>query len=509
MGKFLKNKTFKGSMTIGSGHSILTSNTPSIISNNQDKIEKLMANYFKWSKSSKESLTSFGFWGGDIDYNTYYPELPLSDLKPKDEEFIEPIFRLLSATIVSKNWNPTDFSKPGVLKASMNLLLGQTVNCDHETNIGNAIGSVSKVIWQEEYKDGDLIIPAGINGVLKIDGKANPRIARGILMEPPSIHSNSVTIQFLWDKSHPELEDSDFFDKLGTYDKDGNLICRVVTEVVRYLETSLVSHGADAFAQKIGEDGKIINPEFANRTWNSYGEYQADIRTHKYFYDLKSDFNHDNLKDDTQDININNLNGNKEELNEENLNQLSMNELELFLASLFGDGMLVLQEGKEITQAEVVSLIQDLVSKKSKLEEDVKNLTTEKVSLEDKVNKLTSMANLGTSYVKKLRESVINNFKKISGDKFDEKDPIYQMLISESTPILTLEGLNKGYEQRLEELFPLKCSKCGSRSFSRASSKEEKEEEETVESNSEVINTEEATRNILSRKNKYQAKSDK
>ena len=50
------------------------------------------------------------------------------------------------------------------------------------------------------------------------------------------------------------------------------MIRKVVTEVVRYLETSLVSHGADSFAQKIGEDGKIINPEFAKRTWTSFGE---------------------------------------------------------------------------------------------------------------------------------------------------------------------------------------------------------------------------------------------
>lgn len=108
---------------------------------------------------------SIWIWGGDIDYNTYYPNLDKSELTPKDEEFIEPMFRLLSETIVSKNWNPTDFGQNGVLKASMKLLLGQTVNCDHETNIGNAIGAVSQVMWQESYKDGSFTIPAGINGI--------------------------------------------------------------------------------------------------------------------------------------------------------------------------------------------------------------------------------------------------------------------------------------------------------------------------------------------------------
>ena len=93
-------------------------------------------------------------------------------------------------------------------------------------------------------------------------------------MDPPSIHSNSVTVQFKWDKSHPNMEDNEFYQKLGTYDSKGVMVRRIVTEVVRYLETSLVSHGADAFAQKIGDDGKIINPNFAKRTWASYEEYR-------------------------------------------------------------------------------------------------------------------------------------------------------------------------------------------------------------------------------------------
>lgn len=74
-------------------------------------------------------------------------------------------------------------------------------------------------------------------------------------MDPPSIHSNSVSVRFIWDKSHPNLDEDEFWNKLGTYDEKGNLICRVVKEIVSYYETSLVSHGADPFAQKIDEMG--------------------------------------------------------------------------------------------------------------------------------------------------------------------------------------------------------------------------------------------------------------
>ena len=167
MSKFTKkNKEHLDSMVIGQGHTIMAGYIPEAVG-----AQTFSENYYKWKNPTPDSIAQFGFWGGDIDYNTYYPNLDKSELTPKDEEFIEPMFRLLSETIVSKNWNPTDFGQNGVLKASMKMLLGQTVNCDHETNIGNAIGAVSQVMWQESYKDGSFTIPAGINGILKIDGK--------------------------------------------------------------------------------------------------------------------------------------------------------------------------------------------------------------------------------------------------------------------------------------------------------------------------------------------------
>ena len=48
------------------------------------------------------------------------------------------------------------------------------------------------------------------------------------MMDPPAIHSNSVTVRFSWEKSHPELTDQQFYDKIGSYDKDGKLIKRNV-----------------------------------------------------------------------------------------------------------------------------------------------------------------------------------------------------------------------------------------------------------------------------------------
>lgn len=466
MSKFTKkNKEHLDSMVIGQGHTIMAGYIPEAVG-----AQTFSENYYKWKNPTPDSIAQFGFWGGDIDYNTYYPNLDKSELTPKDEEFIEPMFRLLSETIVSKNWNPTDFGQNGVLKASMKMLLGQTVNCDHETNIGNAIGAVSQVMWQEFYKDGSFTIPAGINGILKIDGKANPRIARGILMEPPSIHSNSVTVQFKWDKSHPQMEDNEFYQKLGTYDSKGVMVRRIVTEIVRYLETSLVSHGADSFAQKIGSDGKIINPTFAKRTWASYEEYRDDKSKQYFFTDYKSDLTSYQEKDDTQgSFNDNDAKDNQS--NEKN----SMNELQKFLESLFGDNLLTLEEGKEMNQETVVACIQSLVSSRNELQTSVDNLTTEKNSLTEQVTNLNAevanlkeMATVGKNHIASLREDAVATYKKLMGDNADET--IVTMLNAETTGITTLVSLTKDYQARLEEKFPLTCSKCGSKDVNRASS---------------------------------------
>lgn len=480
MSKFQKNTSHLDSMVIGSGHTIMLGNVPDQVVGDNSHLLKLSDNILAWRGTSRETVEAYGFWGGDIDYNTYYPDLKLGDLHPKEGEFINPLFRLLSATIVSKNYNPTDFSIPGVLKASMPLLLGQTVNCDHSTDIGNAIGAVSKVTWQEAYKaENSFMIPAGINGVLKIDGKANPRIARGILMDPPSIHSNSVTVQFRWDKSHPEMDDRDFYEKLGTYDAKGNMIRRMVTEIVRYMETSLVSHGADSFAQKIGDNGHIINPTYAQRSWGSYKEYNEDKSKQYFFYDIKQDVDSYQEKTDDTHHSLNN--------NEDNSNQseIKMNkELQEFLEKLFGQNMLTLSEGKEASQEEAISLIQGLVSEKASLTEQVTNLTTEKTQLSEKVTNLEAQivslkpnAAIGETYIKSLRETAVANYKKMQGDKVDEKDPILVMLNAETTGATTLEALNKTYEQRLSELFPMKCNKCGSKDVGRASSIQENQDD--------------------------------
>ena len=97
MSKFTKkNKEHLDSMVIGQGHTIMAGYIPESVG-----AQAFSENYYKWKTPTPDTIAQFGFWGGDIDYNTYYPNLDKSELTPKDEEFIEPMFRLLSETIVS------------------------------------------------------------------------------------------------------------------------------------------------------------------------------------------------------------------------------------------------------------------------------------------------------------------------------------------------------------------------------------------------------------------------
>ena len=83
----------------------------------------------------------------------------------------------------------------------------------------------------------------------------------------------------------------------------------------------------DLHAQKIGEDGKIVNPEYAKRAWTSFSEYKDQTKHDVYFIDFKDDTNSFQEGNDTPGIN----NNNPVKSNSDNMNE----ELKQFLEILF------------------------------------------------------------------------------------------------------------------------------------------------------------------------------
>lgn len=456
---------FKGfpqvdSIVMGAGHSLMMGNKPQVIT--PEMVEK------KYSEE-KNSISSFGLFDNSTpNYATYYPDLKVEDLKPKDEEFIEPLFRMLSETIVHRQFNPIDFSKNGVLKKAMKLLIGQSVNIDHETAIGNAIGSVKEVQWQAAYETSDGIkVPAGINAVLKIDGKSNPRIARGIMMEPPSIHSNSVTVRFRWEKSHTELTDDEFYNKLGTFDDKGEMVRRIVTDIVAFSETSLVAHGADPFAQII-KDGKIHNPKFAE-IQDSFSALKLEAEGIQNFYlDYKEDII---LNSATESATLKNNNINQ--------NQLHMKDKLILLASVIG-----LAEGTEFTEENFSDVIKQSFEAKTKeatdataaqelaegkvttLETTVTELTQKNSDLETKVTELTTDATVGKASLGEARTEATRLYKLSVGE--DKADAAILAVI-EHANYETAKSFLKQYQEATEEKFELTCNDCKSKNVTRMS----------------------------------------
>ncbi|QQS33501.1 MAG: hypothetical protein IPM50_02650 [Acidobacteriota bacterium] len=172
----------------------------------------------------------------------------VEDVLPRDGDYIAVDFRAISKTIVPGHW--IDWTRDGVLEASVPRLLGATVYPNHDYyDINGWLGAVSNVEWDAKGTAADGV--PGINARYKIDALMNPRIARGLMMDPPAIHSTSMTVLFEFEYSHPDMAAEDrwkFFKNLGE-EIDGEIVRLIVTKINEYWEASLVFQGADRLAK--------------------------------------------------------------------------------------------------------------------------------------------------------------------------------------------------------------------------------------------------------------------
>lgn len=466
----LKNRT--GTINLRSSHSVIIGNRPKTITPER-MIEKTARDGFV--------LEQFGLWDNSMpNYTTYYPDVTPEDLNPKEEDYITPIFRALSKTILWKGYRPIDFSEGNVLKDSMQLLVGQTINVDHEIATGNAIGTVRSVFWQESYTKDGVTVPAGINAEFMIDGKSNPRLARGIQMKPPSIHSNSVSVRFAWKPSHVMKNDEDFMSKLGTMDSKGQLYRLIVTEIIQYTETSLVPHGADAFAQKIGEDGKIVNPIYANSVYN-FSLSEDDDKPNKanisHVIDYKNIETFSLSAIPAQPNNTNNNNNNENHLSMEGL----LEKLELALGLTKGS----------LKEESVTSEFQKFIQKK----DDTHKIALD--ALQAKYDELSSTneklnSDLTAAQAFKVKadqfdaanalalEELKKTYRLAKGE--DGVDEVILAMFDKQGPTEIAALLNT-YKKEADEKFKPTCKSCGSTDVSRASSFSEDDDEKGKEKN--------------------------
>jgi uncharacterized coiled-coil protein SlyX len=448
------------------GHSIIRGHKPDNLPLEAiDRIQK---------EAKRENFASFGLFDTSTpNYYTYYPSVKAEDLNPQDAEFVYPVFRMLSSIVIYPTRLAIDFTEGNVLKNSMPLLKGQSLYVDHEMTTGNVMGSIMDVFWQEAYVTDGVKVPAGINGLLMIDGKSNPRIARAVMMNPPSIHSSSVQIQFAWKPSHKFKDQNEFMAKLGTYDAKGVLVRKVVEEVLRYAENSLVPHGMDPFAKKLN-NGKIVLAKSAGKVYAmQFSEkelardpFMAVTTTPDHTpYHLAS-MNFSEIVDTTP-TNITDT----QQLNDTVMFEQMLESLG-FTAEQFADeAALTAHIQAQLTAlAERTTEVETLTGTVAERDATIVTLNetvTERdatiTSLNEKVTTLTTLAE---GEVGKIRTSAKKFYNLVKGDKADSAllTSIDAMGAEAANAILT------EYEQQYNTLVPLTCNACHSTDVTRKAS---------------------------------------
>lgn len=248
------------------------------------------------------------------------------------------------------------------------------------------------------------------------------------------------------------------------------MVRRIVTKIISYKETSLVSHGADPFAQII-KNGKINNPQYAGATYYSFSDMppmdEKTLRSKIAYLDFK-DIRSNDIMYNTSKPNY--------EGNQNPKIQNDMNELQKFLDQLFSDGVLSLAEGSTPSMEVALSQVKDLVvaknsltQEKAKADQKISELQGEVTSLKEQISANQAMVNIGTSHLSEVRSSAIASYKKLYGDDKADQN-ILALLEADSTNIETLLSLKATYDAQLDEKFPMRCAKCGSHDVSRASS---------------------------------------
>jgi hypothetical protein len=360
-------------------------------------------------------------------------------LSPKPEDYIMVPMRALSATGVQGDTINFGHNDGAALKEAVNLFNGLIVLKDHDQTVDKWVGQTQDAYWDTSIPN----IPPGVNFMLKVDTKADPKLARGLISG--MITSGSVTIQFDYDKSHPDMKDFDFYMQMGTTVK-GKLVQALVTKVTRCYEYSLVWQGADSNAKTVNPDGTIDKPGLALHT--------PEVTMKKLALSL----------------------GLPETATEDEINTA----LQAKLAAETAATALVTAAQTQVTaltatlaaketelNAKVVE-ITVLTAKATTLEAEKTTLSTENTSL--KADKAAFDAHLTAR-----RAEALRLYKLDAGEK---AIPAMETTINAS-PLDTVESFVTSFSASVDKSMPISCTKCGSSELSRRASKQSETTEET------------------------------
>ncbi len=193
----------------------------------------------------------------------------LEDLQPRDGDLVAFPFRLLSAAYLGSGGYHLDFSRPGMLEDALPLFIDPetpgsrresplVVVRDHSENIDDRLGLATEIRFSAADPDHGLADP-GIDADLLINWKLAGDVVRRLLHNPPLVEACSVSLAFNWEKSHPQLEDWQFWMRLGE-EIDGTPVRVVVTEIINVEHVGLVYAGADPSARRQDKPTENLEP---------------------------------------------------------------------------------------------------------------------------------------------------------------------------------------------------------------------------------------------------------
>ncbi|MBP7279300.1 MAG: hypothetical protein KBA11_07800 [Sedimentibacter sp.] len=342
------------------------------------------------------------------------------------KELVGYIWRVLSASLLP---NYIDFRNTDRLKQIITDRLAEhtPLFIDHSRSVSDWIGITGSSFWEEAA---DEETPAGINVALYIDPvkTADIYLIRGI--EIGAIRSASVTLYFLWEKSHPNLPDeynkpNSFWRKLGEV-VDGEIVRIIPTKYLDIPEISIVWSGMDPDAKLKGKVSP--EPEMAMTGAN---------------------------------IDITNNGG----------NNIMLKKLAVALGIPEGEVSedkipILLQEfSKKQISAATEENEKQIVELKAKVDILEKDLAAEKVKAESSI----VLTKAGEEYLSDLKKESIRLYKLSAGEDKAQKEVIEAL--QSSKDLLYLKTAIEMYKPVVEaKLGKLKCQDCGSFNVSRQQS---------------------------------------
>ena len=232
------------------------------------------------------------------------------------------------------------------------------------------------------------------------------------------------------------------------------------------MELSLVSHGADPFAKKLDENGKIVLPNFASS--QSVKVDQTNFAYNVDWRNLKSVLNEE----------TNSFNGLfKLNINQDNQKVMTVEEIinlasqTLGLSGLTAENIKTNLEQYKANQDKLVdpaSLKLGDVTGWDKIQESFSAMVTELTELRALKEK-ESFINAGEEYLNNLRTEA-TNFYKLSLEEGKEEDEAIIALINKAD-VKEAKALLSQYQTQVEKDAPLTCQSCGGHDISRASFK--------------------------------------